>query len=79
MKRLVLFGGIFIVMAIISSCKKEIIQPNASIETVEPDRGQYTQKALRETTTGTGDISTGEITDPNDDDYTRRPTKSKKN
>lgn len=85
MKRLIVFGVLFIALATISSCKKEIIKPNESVKTSEHG-DRINQQSISVTGSsvggnniggsneGTGAIG-GDITDPNDDDYTRKPKK----
>lgn len=67
-----------------SSCKKEIIQPNNRSEVVDYEftAPNKIQKAGTENSQTSGKPNTGnpdgEITDPNDDDYSiRRPIKTK--
>lgn len=85
MKRLIVFGIFFIALIAVSSCKKEIIKPCESIETGENgDRvapkniniggSNVGNGSNASTSEGAGGIN-GDITDPNDDDYTRKPRK----
>lgn len=82
MKRLIVFGVLFIALTVISSCKKEIIEPHTCVE--NSDKGnRVTSKSVVSTGSGstTGSVSGdtggvgGDITDPNDDDYTKKPKK----
>lgn len=70
MKRLILFGGLFMLL-FATSCEKEIIKPNNCSENVNfEDR---TQKiSLIQPTSSTTDSEDPGITDPNDDDYSNR-------
>lgn len=81
MKRLVVFGVFFIALIAVSSCKKEVIEPNGYIESSDTDE-RVGPKKIGGLTPGSGLGSTnedlggyGDITDPNDDDYTRKPKK----
>lgn len=72
MKRVILFMGILL-MTIISSCKKEVIRPNGCEEKEQQEISlRKANKDENSVTSPTG----GDITDPNDDDYSsRRPVK----
>ena len=72
MKRLILFSSVFMLMTIVSTCKKEIIEPNNRVE--NDGKGALIDPSYAAPAPNTG--TTGEITDPNDDDYTRRPKKT---
>jgi hypothetical protein len=82
MKRVIVFGVLFITLAVFSSCKKEIIEPHTCGEVSDKDN-RVTSKSIVTTDSGTTvggvNVPTGgmgeDITDPNDDDYTRRPKK----
>lgn len=75
MKRLILLCSIFILTVVVSSCKKEVIQPNNRAAETGVEQFHQQKAAM-----GSGEItgSTGDITDPNDDDYTRKPKKTVK-
>jgi hypothetical protein len=78
MKRLPILVGIVLV-SMVSSCKKEVIQPNGHCGVEETRESVKLNKigggASSDSSPSTGS-SGGSITDPNDDDYsTRRPNK----
>ncbi len=75
MRRLILLGGIFILTIVVSSCKKEVIQPNSRAAEAGVEQSHQQKAAF-----GSGDVNgnNGDITDPNDDDYTRKPKKTVK-
>lgn len=77
MKRLPILVGIVLV-SLVSSCKKEVIQPN-DYYGVEQSREPAKINKIGGNSVGSPSSSgtlEGGITDPNDDDYsTRRPNK----
>lgn len=80
MKRSIIIGSVLVLVVSLSSCKKEVFQPNDRTNEIECG-DNFQHKAAKsggevDATNPTG--STGGITDPNDDDYTKRPTKTKK-
>lgn len=77
MKRSIIIGSVLVLVVILSSCKKEVFEPNNRSTGVECGDDLNHRGLKSEGTTSTAG-SAGEITDPNDDDYTKRPTKTKK-
>lgn len=77
MKRLIVFGVFFISLIAVSSCKKEVIEPNGCIESLDKGERVSSKQIGGSTIGGTNEgVGTyGDITDPNDDDYTRKPKK----
>ena len=79
MKNLKIFGSLLIVLIFLASCKKEIIQPNShSTDVVSAPTVKKSAKTNCTSSDGSVGVD-GTITDPNDDDYTRKNAKQKKN
>lgn len=86
MKKVVLYGGIILITSMIYSCKKEIICPNNNDDATRTQEPNFTLRGAKSDATtrpdsivvvnnGT-DNTGGGITDPNDDDYSKkRPSK----
>ncbi|MCO5261050.1 MAG: hypothetical protein M9916_13000 [Crocinitomicaceae bacterium] len=81
MKKLIIYGGLFMLMSVFYACKKEIIQPTHIITT--EDNTEYSSRGCvkpgqptKPDSLDNGDnTDNGEgITDPNDDDYSRKRT-----
>lgn len=87
MKKLILFGSILFFASTFTACKKEIIRMNDSNEYPTEPEGTYTtrgqiinQTSKSDTIIVVGPIGDqgGGITDPNNDDYSKkRPTRIK--
>ena len=86
MKKVVLYGGIILITSVFYSCKKEITCPNNSSEPTSTQAPNYTLRGVKSDSTSRpdsmvvvnngADNSGGGITDPNDDDYSKkRPSK----
>lgn len=76
MKRSIIIGSVLVLVVILSSCKKEIFEPNNRSTTTECGNDMQHRSLKSGSTPNTG--GSNDITDPNDDDYTKRPTKTKK-
>ena len=88
MKRLIIIGSVLVLVVILASCKKEVFQPTVQpVPTEETTPSQHRGSKAIETPTNSGSVTGtgtthggvgGEITDPNDDDYSKRPSKKNK-
>lgn len=87
MRQLILFGSFLFFASTFTACKKEIIRMNDSNEYPTESVDAYTSRAQSTSQTGKSDSTVvvgpvgdkgGGITDPNDDDYSKkRPARIK--